>query len=239
MDRFMIMDRDVDVVKYVYDMKFCCSGDVYKMFFEGEKEKSSRYAFIRLKRLVDENYLQVFNNKLYRSSFYFVTDKGLNLVRDRFRDHLFPKKAPAKMDTRFFEHDHHVTICRTALTKKNLATNWVSERIIVHDLITKNGEYRSKYMLQNLKRSSIPDALFETRKGEICAFELEFTMKSNRELRQKLVNLNLESKLKNGLFNRVLIVAGSSKIESALKAIKGELGASFKIMALAELVGHE
>jgi len=111
--------------------------------------------------------------------------------------------------------------------------------VIVHDVITKNGEYRSKYMLQNLKRSSIPDALFETRKGEICAFELEFTMKSSRELKQKLVNLNLESKLKNGLFSRVLIVAGSSKIESSLKNITGELGANFKVMNLNELVSYE
>jgi hypothetical protein len=234
----VVMDRDVDVVKYVYDIKFCCSGDVYEMFFS-DKGKSSRYAFIRLKRLVDEGFLKVFKNELYRSGFYFVTDKGLDLIRDRFRDHLFPKRAPTKMDTRFFEHDRNVAICRTALTKKNLAKDWISERVIIHDVITKNGEYRSKHMLQNLKRSSIPDALFKTKKGETCAFELEFTMKSRRELRQKLVTLNLESKLKNGLFSRVLIVAASSKIESSLKNIANELGANFKVMNFEELVSHE
>jgi hypothetical protein len=230
------MDRDVDVVKYVYDMKFCCSADVHEMFFEIEKGRSSRYAFIRLKRLVDEGYLQIFKNKLYRSGFYFITDKGLSLIRDRFRDHLFPKKAPVKMDSRFFEHDRNVALCRTALTKKNMAKTWISERVITHDIITKNGEYRSKYMLQNLKRSSIPDALFETKKGETCAFELEFTMKSGRELRQKLTVLNNEAKLSNGLFSRVLIVAGSQRIESSLKNITKEIGANFKVMSLTELV---
>ncbi len=236
MSGLVIMDRDVDVVKYVYDMKFCCSGDVYEMFFEGEKGRSARYAFIRLKKLVDEGYLQIFKNKLYRSGFYFITDKGLNLIRDRFRDHLFPKKAPTKMDSRFFEHDRYVALCRTALTRKDLAKSWVSERVIAHDIITKNGEYRSKYMLQNLKRSSIPDGLFETRKGETCAFELEFSMKSGRELRQKLTVLNNEAKLKNGLFSRVLIVAGAPKIESSLESIIKELGADFKVMSLTELV---
>jgi len=126
MSSLVITDRDIDIVKYVYDMKFCASSDVHEMFFESEKGKSSRYAFIRLKRLVDEGFLQIFKNKLYRSGFYFVTDRGLNLIRDRFRDHLFPKKAPAKMDSRFFEHDRNVALCRTALTKKELAKSWVS-----------------------------------------------------------------------------------------------------------------
>ena len=133
------MDRDVEVVKYVYDMKFCTSSDVHKMFFEGEKGRSSRYALVRLKKLVGAGYLKVFKNKLYRSGFYFISDSGLNLIRDRFRDHLFPKKAPAKIDTRFFEHDRYVALCRTYLEREGLAKNWISERI--------NGRYSSTAIL--------------------------------------------------------------------------------------------
>jgi hypothetical protein len=239
MSGFVVTDRDVDVVRYVYDMKFCSGDDVCKMYFLGEKGDSSKYGLRRLKKLVSEGYLQIFKNRLYKSGFFYITDKGLSLVRDRFRNSFFPKKAPAKIDTRFFEHDHFVAKCRTGLMRQGLAKNWVSERVIVHDIVTKNGEYRSKYMLQNLKKSSIPDGLFETRKGETCAFELEFTMKSRRELISKLTNLNNESKLKNGLFKRVLIVAGSPKIETSLKKITDELGANFKIMNLEELVSYE
>ncbi len=239
MNEIKLTDRDVEVVKYVYDMKFCTGGDVHKMFFEGEKGRSPRYALVRLKKLVDAGYLKVFKNKLYRSGFYFISDGGLNLIRDRFRDHLFPKKAPAKIDTRFFEHDRYVALCRTYLEREGLAKNWISERIITHDVITKNGEYRSKYMLQNLQKSQIPDGLFETRKGEICAFELEFTLKSGRELRQKLLALHNESKLDKGLFKRVLIVAGGAKIESATRSISKELGANFKILNLDQMRSYE
>lgn len=239
MSEIKIVDRDVDVVRYVYDMKFCVSGDVHKMFFEGEKGRSSRYAFVRLKALVDAGFLKVFKNKLYRSGFYFISDKGLNLIRDRFRDHFFPVKAPTNIDTRFFEHDRYVALCRTYLEREGLAKNWISERIITHDVITKNGEYRSKYMLQNLQKSQIPDGLFETRKGEVCAFELEFTLKSQRELKKKLVNLHNESKLNDGLFKRVLLVAGGPKIESSLLKINEELGANFKVMNLEEVAAYE
>lgn len=239
MSGFIIMDRDVDIIKYVYEMKFCAGIDVYEMFFRGDGGKSSRYALIRMKKLADEGFLVVFKNKLYRSSFYYISEKGLNLIRDRFRDHFFPKRAPTKMDTRYFEHDCYVTKCRSALKKEGLASEWISERVLIHDIFTKNGEYQSKYMLQNLKNSSIPDGLFKTRKGERCAFELEFTLKSTRELRQKLTVLNSEAKLTNGLFSRVLIVAGSLKIESALKKIITELGADFKVLNLEKLVQGE
>ncbi len=239
MSSFIVTDRDVNVIKYVYEMKFCRSVDVYEMFFRGDGSKSSRYAFIRMKKLADEGFLIVFNNKLYRSRFYYISEKGLNLIRNRFRNNFFPKRAPTKMDTRYFEHDYYVTKCRSALTQKKLASDWISERVLIHDIFTKNGEYRSKHMLQNLKNSSIPDGLFKTRRGEICAFELEFTLKSSRELRQKLTVLNSEAKLTNGLFSRVLIVAGSLKIKTSLTKIIEELGASFKVLNLEELVEHE
>ena len=234
MREIKIVDRDVDVIKYVYDMKFAVGSDVYKMFFESGG-KSSRYCFIRLKKLVDAGYLKVFKNDLYRSGFYYVSEKGLNLLRNSYRDHLFPKKAPAQIDMRFFEHDKVVAECRTYLEREGLAKNWTSERIITHDVITKGGEYRSKYMLQNLQKSQIPDGLFETRKGEVCAFELEYTLKSNNELKKKLANLNNESLSSSGLFKRVLIVAGSNRIKKSLEAVKNDLNADFKIMNLEEM----
>ena len=234
MSELRVVERDLEVIKYVYDMKFSSSFDVYKMYFEGEG-KTSRYCFVRLKKLVDTGFLKLFKNNLYRSGFYFVSEKGLNLLRDSYRDHLFPKKAPTSIDMRFFEHDKNVAVCRSYLEKKGLAKNWVSERVITHDVITKGGEYRSKYMLQNLQKSQIPDGLFETRKGEICAFELEFTLKSARELKKKLTNLNNESRSSSGLFKRVLLVAGGKRIKNSLESIKSELGADFKIMELEEM----
>jgi hypothetical protein len=90
-------------------------------------------------------------------------------------------------------------------------------------------------MLQNLQKSQIPDGLFETRKGEVCAFELEYTLKSVRELKAKLSNLNNESKSVSGLFKRVLIVAGSKRIKNSLEALKKDLNADFKIMELSEV----
>ena len=194
---------------------------------------------MRLKKLVEVGFLKIFKNKLYKSGLYFISENGLNLIRERFRDHFFPKKAPAKIDMRFFEHDRYVALCRMYLEKQGLAKNWISERIITHDVITKNGEYRSKHMLQNLKKSQIPDGLFTTRKGEVCAFELEFTLKSQRELRQKLSVLHNESKLQDGLFQRALIVAGGKKIESSLCKINNELNANFKIINLNEVINYE
>jgi len=231
-----ITDRDIKIIKYVYEMKFCASDDVHEMFFAGEKVRTKRYSFVRLKRLVDEGYLRIFKNNLYRSGFYFISNLGLNLLRVSFRDELFPKKAPSKMDTRYFEHDHNVAKCRTYLEREGLAKNWVSERVIVHDLMTKNGSFQSKYMLQNLQKSMIPDGLFETRRGETCAFELEFSLKSNRDLKAKLSNLHKEASLKKGLFSRVLIIAGSQRIESSVLKVTRELGGDyFKVMPLEEI----
>ena len=90
-------------------------------------------------------------------------------------------------------------------------------------------------MLQNLQKPQIPDGLFETRKGEVCAFELEYTLKSNNELKKKLTNLNNESLSSSGLFKRVLIVAGSNRIKNSLEAVKNDLNADFKIMELGEM----
>lgn len=232
-------ERDLNVLMYIYEMKFSTAIDVFKMFFESEKSANSRYALIRLNKLAKNGYLNIFTNKLYRNKFYYISDSGLGVLRNKFRDHLFPKKAPSKMDTRFFEHDRYVSLCRIFLEKKGVAKGWVSERVIFHNMVTKSGEYRSKYMLKNLQKSQIPDGLFETNKGELCAFELELSLKSKRELREKLVMLNNESKQSHGLFKRVLLVASSVKIRANLEKINNEISAHFKILDLERMVNHE
>ena len=236
MNKLKLSERDIRVIKYAYDMKFCTSFDVRKLFFETDKVDGKRYAQIRLKKMREANFLNSFESNLYKERFYFLGSEGLKLLKESYQDEIFPKNYADSPDLRSAQHDKNVALCRVALERQGLAKSWVSERQITHSLVTKSGEYRSKYMLQNLRSSSIPDGLFETRKGEVCAFELEYSMKSRRELKTKLVNLLRESNVTEGLFKRVLVVAGSDKIYKAIESVCSEIDASFKIMKLQELI---
>lgn len=231
-----LSNRDLDILKYSYAMKFCTSDDVWKLFYESEEIDGKKYSKVRIKQLSDAGYLNVLSNDIYKKKIYSLSSKGLNIIREEFIDELFPRRLSSKPDLRNFSHDYYVALSRCSLERQELATNWISERQIVFDLMSDSGEYRSKYMLQNLRRSSIPDGLFRTRRGEVCAFELEYSLKSKRDLKEKLSVLHKESQVTSGLFERVLIVVSTNKIEGAVNSIKEELNASFKIIRLDSLL---
>lgn len=232
-----LVDRDYEVLKFIYDMKFSCTSDIFEAFFKREGIKSSRYAFNRLKKLEAEGYLLSTTINSVNTRWYLISSKGLHLLRERFIDELFPLKAPEKIDARHFEHDRTVSLCRVALEEKGLVRNWVSEKAICYNILTKTGEYQSKHMFQNLKQSSIPDGLFETKKGETAAFELEWSRKSTKDLKQKLNNLSLEMRSSKATFKRVLIVANGEKIHNSITSMAKDLGASFKVLSVDELLG--
>lgn len=231
-----LVDRDYEVIKFIYDMKFSCTNDVFGAFFDDGKVKNNRYCYNRLKKMEAEGFIKSNTVSTFNTRWYIIAGKGLSLLRERFTDDLYPKKAADKIDTRYFEHDRTVALCRIALEHKGLAKNWVSEKSIAYSILTKTGEYQSKYMFQNLRQSSIPDGLFETKKGEKVAFELEFSRKSNRALMQKLNNLHQETKSKNAIFNRVLVITNGDKIYNLVTKTAKDLGASFKVLRLNNVI---
>jgi len=152
-----LVDRDYEVIKFIYDMKFSCTSDIFKAFFDDGKVKNNRYCYNRLKKLEAGGFIKSNTISTFNTRWYIISGKGLALLRERFVENLFPSSVPDRIDTRHFEHDRSVSFCRIALEKKGLAKNWVSEKVITYNILTKTGEYKSKYMFQNLKQSSLPD----------------------------------------------------------------------------------
>lgn len=176
---FKITGRDVEICKFILEMKFSTVEEIHKRFFKltllgttsaGIRVAQSRLMILEYRGLlVSKNY---FHNK---RKIYFPTIKALKLVSTLRPASLLP--FPIKnVDIRTFEHDYLLLKLRILLEERFGARDWISDKLL--------REFPE--LCADLDESQIPDAIYVNPEGEKIAFELEISLKGLAKYREKI-----------------------------------------------------
>jgi hypothetical protein len=160
-----LTDRDYEILKFLYDQKFCSLEMLYLRFFDHrtaaaepipENMPAARQRLGILKRAG-----LVKTEKVYSEakSVYLLDKPGLKALHG-----LDPKliygPAIQSVDFRNFEHDTRVNLVRVALEKRGKAIKWYPERRI------RIAGFVPRDLGESLPESVIPDAIFLSSKGK-------------------------------------------------------------------------
>ena len=201
--------RDLDVLYFVFQMRFATSVQIMKACFsqtkDGNIRTSDKYIKARLLQLVENKLLSTHLPPIGGSQkyLYSVTRKTLSILDGKGLPILV--SSVPRYRTQDFEHDFHVIDCRLALEKSKRATDWIPEFQI-------RGRFNA---FENLAAKYIPDGLFINKLGELTAFEMEISRKSKERYEDKiqkyvsLVRSHFNEEIK---FKRVLFVVKNKDV---------------------------
>lgn len=209
----VLTDRDLEIIKFILEMKFCSVNDIHQRFFKvnpsGTESLTNRSAYRRLLLLEVNDYLVSCKCHITGEKLYFPSAKGYYLI---LRSNTlsgsisYPIK---KIDYRTFEHDHKLIQIRYDLERSENVKDWKSDRYL-----------KSKTEFNELSALNIvPDAIYSNSYGENIALELELTLKSKERYKLKIKSivdyirgLNSETKA----FQKVRFLCGKKSIFETL-----------------------
>ena len=175
----ILTERDLEIIKFICEMKFSSIDEIYFKFFKtlknGSESKSKWWARERLTDLVKSNYLTKLYSFSGRKAYYLGSVKGyLKTLKCCPSDFLV--KPLMKIDHATFEHDKLVLQIRLQYEASQKITRWVSDRKLqsiqgIHSIL---GE------------GNTPDGIYTTAENEKIAFELELSVKAKARYEQKI-----------------------------------------------------
>jgi hypothetical protein len=175
----ILTERDLEIIKFICEMKFASIDEIYFKFFKtlknGSESKSKWWARERLTDLVKSNYLTKLYSFSDRKAYYLGSVKGYLKTSKRYPPD-FLVKPLMKIDHSTFEHDKLVLQIRLHYETNKKIADWISDRKLqftqgVHSLL---GE------------GNTPDGIYTTSENEKIAFELELSVKAKLRYEQKI-----------------------------------------------------
>ncbi len=201
----VLTERDLEIIKFICEMKFSSIDEIYFKFFKtlknGSESKSKWWARERLADLVKNNYLTKLYSFSDRKAYYLGSVKGyLKTLKCCPSDFLV--KPLIKIDHATFDHDKLVLQIRLQYEENQKITDWVSDRKLqsmqgVHSLL---GE------------GNTPDGIYTTAENEKIAFELELSVKAKARYEQKIrkyISIIRDHKNNIEAFKKVHFIVGS------------------------------
>lgn len=171
--RLYATKRDVEILKFVNDMKFSNVEMIHERFIS---ERGVQYLQRRMKRFSDLGFVLRLPDWGGRKFLYTVTDEGVSLVL-RHGFNTVPHGLD-KIDVRNFEHDKILIDLRVKLESKGLLKDWVSERVL---------RYEDDLLRFGLGERIIPDAYARSvNRGDLVVIEFEHARKSNPRIKALL-----------------------------------------------------
>lgn len=220
--KVILTSRDVDILEFVFDMKFVSVKDVYERFFKvtlsGEPAKSMDWAVRRLQQLEKAGYLKGKFSFSERTKYYLGTFKGYYQVSNIYPERVFTKPL-AEIDHRTFNHDKQMVEARIKLENSRAASSWISDRKL----------RSSKELAGGLTNSNVPDAIYLGADSKRVSLELEMSVKAKSEYREKIKKyISMLRSKDNGVkvFDKVLYVCARPSSYEFLKnevSIYGDL----------------
>jgi hypothetical protein len=212
-----VTKRDVEILKFINDMKFSNVGQVHGMFFRG---KGKQYLQRRLKKFSDEGILLRYPDWGGRSFNYGVSEDGVNLIL-RHGQNTVPLNLK-RIDIKNFEHDKILTELRIELESLGLVSHWKSERLI---------RYEEDFLKFGLEKRIIADGYaFSVKKEDRVVIEFEHSRKSNQRIKELLNNYENYFKEKGSSeFGRVLFFFSDSNIKSYYERIFSNMNYTFPV----------
>ncbi len=245
---FRLTERDVELLKFIYEQKFATLDLLYFRFFDKRAKAvdavpenlwvtRQRVAVLRRAGLLQSQMVYTESKAIY-----LLTQLGYQVLKSK-RELLHYADPVQQVDFRYFEHDKRISYCRTALERSAKCYLWFPERTL---RAKRRFEIDGKQFL--VPSDAMPDGVFLSSKQERIAFELEFTPKKREryaEKYRKYLGL-LDTPIKRiggdgpygyteALFHRVVIVACTDRIGKDLQEFfRNE---AFSIMSYEKLIG--
>jgi len=190
---FRITDREIDLLKFLVEMKFAHLKHLYKIFYWSEDSKGDSYARERVRLLIRAGLIKSKIISIGDPHLYFATPLGVRMIQKKNLE-WNPIPPIRGIDYRVFDHDIMVLDSRMSFEVKGIAQEWISDRRMYFELFGK-GEasshelVRSEGFIPFPKRDLVPDGVFRSKKtGHRVAFELENTRKSKQRYHEKLLH---------------------------------------------------
>lgn len=223
--RGILTSRDVDISKFLLEMKFASVEEIHKKFFKvtllGLESRGFRAAWKRLNILEELGFIKALHHFQFLKRFYIPTSKAYHLVQNKYPD--LPLPYPSKnIDIRTFEHDLKVTEFRINIENSKQGFNWISDKLI---------RCTNEYNL--LKQSNlIPDGIYINSQNEKICFEYEKSVKAKARYQLKIkayvkIMRSIDSNQK--LFDKALYVCENLKVFEFLTNETKIYGDLFKI----------
>lgn len=228
---FQITNRDVEICKFILEMKFSTAKEIYRRFFQftllGTQSTGIRAALKRLMILEKRGLLSAKTYFQSKQKIYFATQKSLKLISALRPASILP--YPIKnVDIRTFEHDDLLIKLRGILEGRFGAKDWISEKVL--------REFPE--LCSDLEESQIPDAIYVNAEGEKIAFELEISLKSPSNYREKIrryINY-LRSNKTDKAFSKIHFVCTKDIVKKHLDSEARIYQEIFKIEKIENLV---
>lgn len=204
-----IQSRDLEILRFCLEMKFSDIESLNEKFFV----KGCDVMFAARKRvqklesggLLKSISIQTAGGRKY----YFTTNKGYRELSKRSASTSIPNPV-SKLSLATFEHDLGVLKIRMRLEHQGRASAWRSERLlkrVAHDTTL------------NLNRYFMPDAIFTSKQGKVCAFEFENVPKPEGQLREKVLKLKALMDAQDPIFEACLFVTSTDHLKNKIQRI--------------------
>lgn len=230
----LVQDRDFEVLRFCLEMRFADIESLSEKFFVAKSQElfaaRKRISKLESSGLLRSVALQSGKTK----KFYLATPKGhremFKLSGPSAKDVLgFSVLKPVKkLSVVTFEHDLGVLKSRMLLEKQGRASNWRSERLLKAQAESYTGR---------LARDFMPDGLFTSKQGKVCAFEFENKPKTEAQLKEKVYRLNAIMNQAEPVFEAVLFITSTEHLKKKIKTITDVAPKKFVVQSFAELQG--
>lgn len=222
-----VQKRDLEILRFCLEMKFADVESLNQVFFDA-KSQDMFGARKRLQKLEAVGLLRsVSLLSGTAKKFYLTTPKGHRELLKVATSVVIPNPV-SKISVVTFEHDLGVLKSRLELQRQGRASNWRSERLLKSQVEAATGR---------LKRDFMPDAIFTSKHGKVCAFEYENKPKSEKQLREKVFRLNALMTEKDPVFEACLFIASTENLKSKIKKMTDLIPNKFVVQSRDELFG--
>ncbi len=208
-----ITARDLEILKFVLEMKFSIIPDIQMKFFccgqNGQSSKSLIWTKQRIQKLVAVDFLK-FEHQASIKNPIVATPKGYFFLKNSLSKSELCRPL-FSIDNRTFEHDLQVSKLRIQMECTEKASDWISERQLCD-----NSEY-SNYFSNEYR----PDGIYTSETGQKVAFELEIARKSKSRYQQKIrryIDLLLNQNMKSKPFDLVHYVCDKPEVLNILES---------------------
>ncbi len=222
-----VQKRDLEILRFCLEMKFADVESLNQVFFDA-KSQDMFAARKRIQKLEAVGFLRsVSLLSGTAKKFYLTTPKGHRELGKVSTSESIPNPV-SKLSVVTFEHDLGVLKSRMELQKQGRASNWRSEKLLKSQAEAATGR---------LQRDFMPDGIFTSKHGKVCAFEYENKPKSENQLREKVFRLNALMTEKDPVFEACLFIASTDNLKNKIKKMTDLIPNKFVVQSRDELFG--
>lgn len=237
-----VQKRDLEILRFCLEMKFADVESLNQVFFDA-KSQDMFAARKRIQKLESVGFLKsVSLLSGTAKKFYLTTPKGhreltkgnfeslqkLSSPRDQVSLGLSLPNPVSKLSVVTFEHDLGVLKSRLELEKQGRASNWRSEKLL---------KSQAEAVTGRLQRDFMPDGIFTSKHGKVCAFEYENKPKSETQLREKIFRLKALMEQTDPVFEACLFIASTESLKNKIKTLTDLVPNKFVVQSKSELFG--